>query len=101
MPLTLARVLTAKKLKPLDHFLYLPMDEVWSLSTRCAIYPNSDAEFLPGADDFGLSYAIGMAAIDDIIANARMQLGKPIAEQLLEAFLYYFDHDAYITFGAK
>lgn len=45
-----------------------------------------------------LQDALDAAGIEDIIYNARDQLGKPTLEQLFDAFLYYLENDAYIDF---
>jgi hypothetical protein len=82
------------------HFLYLPMDDVWELETRCAVLAWSDLDGVPDlAQQSGLSYALGIAAVQDVIANAREQIASVSLAQLLEAFLFYYDHDAFITFG--
>lgn len=80
-------------------FLYLPMDEVWQLQTRCAVLAKSDSDGVPDlAQQHGLSYALEMASVQEIVVNARGQLGEPTVDQLFEAFLFYYDHDAFITF---
>jgi hypothetical protein len=82
------------------HFLYLPMDEVWQLETKCAVLAQSDLDGVPDvAQQNGLSYALGIAAVQDIVANAREQIASASLAQLLQAFLFYYDHDAFITFG--
>lgn len=81
-------------------FLYLPMDEVWNLNTRCAVLPQSDLDGVPDiAQQNGLSYALGIAAVHDVVANAREQDANVSVAQILEAFLFYYDHDAFITFA--
>jgi len=83
-----------------EHFLYLPLDEVWQLGTKCAVLTESDVDGVPDlAQENGLSYALGIAAIQDIVANAREQLSDPRLDQFLQAFLFYYDHDAFITYG--
>jgi len=82
------------------HFLYLPMDEVWQVETKCAVIPQSDLDGVPDvAQQNGLSYALGIAAVQDVVANAREQNANVNLAQLLQAFLFYYDHDAFITFG--
>lgn len=81
------------------HFLYLPLDEVWNLETRCAILAQSDLDAVPDvAQHNGLSYALGVAAVQDIVANAREQIASVSLGELMQAFLFYYDHDAFITF---
>jgi hypothetical protein len=95
---TLAEVLgKASRFNP-GHFLYLPMDEVWHLGTECAVLPQSDIDGVPDiAQQSGLSYALGVAAIQDIVANAAAQVKGVSLDQLFRAFLYYYDHDAFMT----
>src|SRR5262249_52899486 len=82
------------------HFLYLPMDEIWQLGTKCAVLTKSDVDGVPEvAQQNGLAYALGIAAVQDIAANAREQVRDVSLDQLLQAFLFYYDHDAFITFG--
>jgi hypothetical protein len=81
------------------HFLYLPMNEVWQLGTKCAVLAESDVDGVPDlAQQNGLSYALGIAAVHDIVANAREQIKNVSLDQLLQAFLFYYDHDAFIAF---
>lgn len=82
--------------------LFLPPDEVWGLGTRCAIfevdtYADLEAE-PPLARQQGLRRAVGADQIRDIIENTRQQIPNPSPEQLLAAFLFYYDRDAFINF---
>src|SRR5262245_21095588 len=97
---TLSEVLENDRRFNAGHFLYLPTDEVWRLETRCSVLEESDVDAVPNmAQQNGLSYALGMAAVQDIVANARAQSRAVSLEQLLEAFLFYYDNDAFIDFG--
>lgn len=42
--------------------------------------------------------ALRLADVEDIVANARAQKPAASEAELLEAFLYYYDNDAFITF---
>lgn len=79
--------------------LYLPMDEVWGLETRCEVMASSESEERLENCSNGLSYAIQMEGVQGVVANAREQLAAPAMLQLLEAFLFYCDRDAFIEFG--
>lgn len=84
------------------HYLYLPMDELWQLETRCAVLADSDLDGVPHvAQKNGLSYALGVAAIQDVVANVEEQVKDAKVDQLLQAFLFYYDHDAFITLPIK
>lgn len=41
---------------------------------------------------------LDMATIEDIVFNATQQLGKPRIDELVEAFTFYFDNDAFKAF---
>lgn len=46
----------------------------------------------------GLPLSIGIQDIQQVIDNARQQVEDYSIEQLFEAFLYYYDNDAFIEF---
>jgi hypothetical protein len=76
------------------------MGEVWQVETECAVLPDSDIDGVPAvAQQNGLSYALGIAAVQDVVENAREQNVNVSLAQLLQAFLFYYDHDAFMTFG--
>ena len=87
---------------PARHGLFLPTDEEWDEHTRCAVLPMSDEddEAPPFAAEHGLEYALGVYAVQDVVANARLQVPAPSDRMLVDAFLFYFDNDAFIDFGA-
>ncbi|MEZ5943377.1 MAG: hypothetical protein R3C18_18435 [Planctomycetaceae bacterium] len=97
---TLGRILNKGDDYDAGHFLYLPMDEIWELETKCAVLSESDLEGVPAvAQQNNLSYAVGIAALQDVIANAREQRDGIEDPLLLQAFLFYYDQDAFILFG--
>ena len=75
--------------------------EVNALETRLKhaveITPDKQHEFATVAQAEGVSLSV--AQVQDIIANAREQIAEPTPEQLLTAFLFYYDRDAFINFG--
>lgn len=88
---------------PHDAALFLPDDVGWALDTLGAIlavdrYDDGQAD-PPFARQRGLRRALSMAQVQDIVANAQQQIADPTPEQLLTAFLFYHDRDAFITFG--
>jgi hypothetical protein len=96
---TLGEVLGDDRAYNASHFLFLPMDEVWQLKTRCAVLAESGADELPNvAQQNGLAYALGIAAVHDVVANAREQFASASLSQLLQAFLFWYDHDAFVVF---
>jgi hypothetical protein len=83
-----------------NHFLYLSREAVWRLDTRAVVLSESPADGVPElARDNNLSYALQVAAVQDVVANAAAQLKGPPPEQLLRALRFYYDHDAFICFS--
>lgn len=100
---TLRRALEMADASPFEAALFLPPDEVWTLETRCAVLeadPYDDSESPPPfAKQNGLGYALSVSQVQEIVGNARQQVVTPSSDQLLAAFLFYFDRDAFIVFG--
>ena len=79
----------------------LTEDEIWYVDTMCMILDPNDVE---GDDDEapkialenGVSYALDVQTIQSIVQNISEQKRIYTDEELLEAFLYYYDNDAYI-----
>jgi len=97
---TLGKVLGDDRYQNAVHcFLYLPMEEVWRLETRCMVLDQSDVDGIPEVvKRHGLSFALEIPTVRDIVANAIQQRPNVSLEQLLQAFLFYYDHDAFIAF---
>lgn len=79
-------------------------DEPWTLQSRCMIVldeEDEEDEPHPEADTAGLEYVIGVDAVQDIVENARDQVASVTTEQLLVAFLYYYDHDAFVELSPE
>ena len=102
------RILTVRELlagdePPLDHWVLLPDEPKWQLDTRCAIVEGDELdepEDHPLAAEHALiGCAIGTNEVQDIIANAKEQIAAPSPDQLLAAFEYYIDNDAFIDFA--
>jgi hypothetical protein len=94
----LSELLTKSEQIDPKRFVYLPMDEPWSLSTKCALLECSDIDGNPEfAEEHGLEYAIGADAIQSVAHNLKAQVPNPTERQLLEAFLFYYDNDAYLS----
>ncbi|SDN31831.1 DUF7716 domain-containing protein [Paenibacillus jilunlii] len=82
--------------------LFLPDDETWDLDTKGAIFDPDDVEDdsdeVPEfARENNLMYALDIQTIKGIIKNALVQKGECTDEDLIEAFLYYYDNDAFIV----
>jgi hypothetical protein len=92
-------------LNPEQHsgWLYLP-ETTWDLDTQ-GVFAEDDKDADPDADprpgiakSEGWKEILDGASIEDVVANAKAQIVNPNIEQLFEAFLYYFENDAFITF---
>jgi hypothetical protein len=102
--ITLAQALQLADDSSTEAALFLPADVEWTLDTPCfylEIDRFEDREIPPPfALQHGLSRVISMDQIQDIVSNARQQIINPTPEQLLSAFLFYYDRDAFINFGS-
>ncbi|EPY12847.1 hypothetical protein [Paenibacillus alvei] len=81
--------------------LFLPEDETWSLDTQGAVIDPDDVEDdnyeVPKfAQDNNLMYALDIQTIKGIIKNAYEQKADCTDKDLIEAFLYYYDNDAFM-----
>lgn len=81
--------------------LYLPEDEVWNLDTEGLICDPNDVENecdeVPQvAKEHNLIDALSIQDIQDIVYNAKQQKENVSIDELLEAYLYYFDNDAFV-----
>lgn len=79
----------------------LTEDEIWCVDTMCMILdPNDveddDDEAPKIALENGVSYALDVQTIQSIVQNISEQKRVYTDEELLEAFLYYYDNDTYI-----
>lgn len=86
-----------------SYALYLPEDEVWELQTKCAVLDpddlDDDNEDVPKfAVENNLIYALNIQDIQGIVKNAHDQKLNCSENDLLEAFLYYYDNDAFMKF---
>lgn len=83
--------------------LFLPDTVVWELGTKALICDPDDVESeddeIPQiAKEIGLPLSIGIQDIQQVVGHARRQVEDCSIEQLFEAFLYYYDNDAFIEF---
>ncbi len=88
-----------------DEALFLPMNVAWGTATSCAIlavdqYDESEPD-PPFAREHRLAKALRMDQVEDIVANAKEQIGDPSPEQMVAALLHYYERDAFIDFEAN
>lgn len=88
-------------------WLYLPKDEAWTVSCRCAVLESEEVppelEHIPdvGMPEFAKSHnlvqTLPVEVVRGIVQNAKMQKPEISDAKLFEAFLYYYDNDAFIV----
>ena len=81
--------------------LFLPEDEKWNLDTEGLICDPNDVENASdevprAAKEHNLMDALSIQDIQDIVYNAKLQKETGSIDELLEAYLYYYDNDAFI-----
>lgn len=84
-------------------FIYRPPGSL-TLASPCLVHDPDDVapgnELPDEARRLGYVEAVGIDDLRSIRNNARMQGRTPTEDELLEAFSYYLDNDAFISFGA-
>lgn len=82
-------------------WLYLP-PMPWTLDTEGAFLEDADdaeADVAPAiAAQPGWKATLDSATIEDIVINAHDQVDEPSVAQLLDAFVFYVENDAFILF---
>ena len=102
--ITLGEALAHPETARCDGAIFLPLDAAWDTATACAIlaidhYDESEDE-PPFARQNGLTRVLSIDQVQDIVANAREQIAEASPEQLLAAFLHYYERDAFIDFNS-
>lgn len=84
----------------------LPSDKnSWTLDIK-GIFTLDAKDFPPDSDDFlpkqvkedGWVEVLDGGTLEEIIANAKEQLGTLSVDDLFKAFIFYYENDAFITF---
>ena len=99
----LSEVLLSADTLPSHLELFLPDDRQWSGGTVGALLDPDDDEDPENsifAKKHRLIPALGVPEIQDVVSNARQQDPDANKETLLQAFLYYFQNDAFIEFSS-
>lgn len=86
--------------------LFLPEDEVWNKDIEGMVLDPDDVEdeedeVPKEAKEKNLIYALNIQTIQSIVHNSYQQKSKLSVEELVEAYLYYYDYDTYIDFEGK
>lgn len=99
--LKLGDVLRTADTLPSDHALYLPAKEEWDKDSPSAVLHPDDADDAEDEPTFakihGLKYALDVATLQDIVANAKDQQRDIDLPGLLQALRYYYENDAFIA----
>ena len=95
----LAEVLEHIEALPWTHALYLSASEDWTVETTCAVLDPDDYGDDEEAPEFalrhGLQYALGIPQVQDVVRFELARNPEASVADLLSAFLYYYDHDAF------
>lgn len=93
--------MTADKL-PWRYALYITGSYPWREDSLCAVVNSDELESSDQVKDFvrtnNLRYCLGVQAIQDIVANAKQQIVDIGITHLIDAFNFYYKHDAFINF---
>jgi len=85
---------------PWDHALFLPKEKPWDENAPCLILDPNDSEQPEDdpetAKQFGLSYALGVQDVQDVVENAREQSPVVNTRELINALNFYYANDAFI-----
>ncbi len=82
-------------LRRLTHFRGIT--HCFSAESPCTAHDTDDSDDPDEAQRLGLKYVMGVSAVQDIIANAKAQKADADLTTLLQAFNYYYAHDAFPT----
>ncbi len=88
-------------------WVYLPNNDEWTLESKSAVLESEEVppelESVPDAGvpafaiDNSLMQALPVSEVQDIVNNAKQQKTDISIDEIFEAFLYYYDNDAYMT----
>lgn len=87
-------------------WVYLSEEESWKPESPCLVLQSDevppeeeddpDAGVPEIAKKLKMMQTVTVAEVQDIVANCKMQKSDASDETLFEAFIYYYDNDAYI-----
>lgn len=87
-----------------DTWFYLPPNQAeWNLDTE-GVFSLDSSDFSPDSDAYlpeqvrknGWIETLDAASIEDVLENVKAQLDKPSLDQLLSAFIFYYENDAFL-----
>ena len=98
----LINVLREIKEYPDECDLYMKDEFPWSAATPCAVLSTRDLfpeEDPPFAVEKGLRHGLSVQQAQDMVSNAKEQKRQLTDEEIIRAFNYYYDNDAYVDLG--
>lgn len=88
-----------------EFFCLPPNKNNWTLSTK-GVFTLDARDFPPDSDEYlpeqvkndGWVEVLDGGTIEEIVANAKQQLGVPSLDELFKAFIFYCENDAFLEF---
>lgn len=81
-----------------NHEVYLPKETPWDLDTDVIIHNTPEGGPL---ETEGVEYVMGVHTLQDIVQNAQSKNPESSDADLLDAFLFYCESDAFIKFRKR
>lgn len=106
MRTTLGQVLHGPEEHPWNHALYAAPEAAFNETLPVLIWDvddiaEDDTDLPAEALALDYDYVLDMQTVQSIVANARQQRPEAGTEDLLDAFDYYYENDAFIVFPAR
>jgi hypothetical protein len=98
--LMLSEILTTIEQIDIECELYMPEDVEWDLNTLCWVAKYDECEDSeedpPYVQEHNLVYVFQIETVFSIVSNAKQQNCEVTLQSLYDAFIHYYDHDAFI-----
>ncbi|MCC8423197.1 DUF7716 domain-containing protein [Photorhabdus thracensis] len=102
---SISDVLSTPENNSSEWFCLPPDQNSWTLETE-GVFSLSSADFPPDSDDYlpkqvkenGWIEVLDGGTIEEVVANTKAQLDNPSLNDLLKAFIFYFENDAFMEF---
>lgn len=78
-----------------DGSLWMRFMLPWSELSECLLVEDYDGDFDESID--GFDYCLGVDAVQDVVANARLQKEQVSIHELVSALSFYCKNDAFIN----
>jgi len=98
--ITLGEVLASADKLAWSDALYLPVGTEWNLATAAVVWDpddvDDDSEIPDVAKKLEMRYVLPVSSVQDVVRNFHSQKDVASVEDLLRAFMFYFQNDAFI-----